>query len=139
MVPQLPARQRLLVEKRIPSDPGLPEFGSESKFSQAPAAEKSLISPSQEGMNILGKGPPKMGITKPASPVLAMEQSVVDQPPPSMQHLFSTLGEFFYSFFIYWVNLACAEVLSWQKRAVKSPIDTGHRAVLVAQCGACSP
>lgn len=40
-------------------------------------------------------------------------------------------------FFIYWVNLARAEVLSWQNWAVKSPIDVrkeqvwGHNVELV--------
>lgn len=89
-------------------------------------------------MNFLGMGRPKMVITEPASPALAAEQrwishhrqcSVCSQP----------VRRFFYSFFIYWVNLARAEVLSWQNWLVKSSIDIGQRAVLVAQCGACSP
>lgn len=54
MVPQLPALQQLLMEEGhvwvlgggTPSDAGLPAFGLESKFSQAPAAPKYHTSPS---------------------------------------------------------------------------------------------
>lgn len=71
-----------------PSDASLPALVSESKFSQAPAATKFYASPSQQGgwllhsqgrrckgagRDILGKGPPKMVITEPVSPALAME------------------------------------------------------------------
>lgn len=57
-------------------------------------------------------------ITKPA--FHGWIPAVVDQPPPSMQCLSAALPEVLCSFFIYGVNLARAEVLSWRNQAVKS-------------------
>lgn len=124
-VPLLPAPQRLLVEGghvRVPggdtpSDAGLPELGLESKFLQAPADVESHASPSQGGGQPPGSASQRCsdehfgeglsrGGDNPTGIACAGHGAAVDQPPPSMQRLFSTHREILTHFFIYWVNFS---------------------------------
>lgn len=98
-------------------DAGLPELGSESKFLQAPADVKSHASPSRGGEQPpesasqrcgdehFGEEPSRGG-DNPTGIACAGHGAAVDQPPPSMQRLFSTHREILTHFFIYWVNFS---------------------------------
>lgn len=122
MVPVLPALRQLLVEEGHKPGRGAP---SGAGWTAQKASFHRHWLPQNPTAHLANgcEGPARMVITEPAFHGLAVEQQWIShhhQCSVCLQPFQSSLCFFYY---YYWVNLARAEVLSWQNWAVKSPID----------------